>query len=120
VREWVRGSNGDGEEGGAMRRFGVAFAAAVISALVLSGCFTVGRNFVSTPVKRIEKGVTTKADVKKEFGEPFRTGLDDGYESWTYVYNRWTPFTQTRSKDLYIVFNKDGTVRSYTFNSNLD
>jgi len=104
-----------------MSRSNVPFAAALIGVLTLgTGCFTVGRNFVSTPVKRIEKGVTTKADVKKEFGEPFRTGLDDGYESWTYVYNRWTPISQTRSKDLYIVFNKDGTVRSYTFNSNLD
>jgi len=84
-----------------------------------SGCFTVGRNFVATPVKQIEKGVTTKDDVRKAFGEPFRTGLDDGYESWSYVYNQWTAMTQTRSKDLYIVFNKDETVRTYTYNSNI-
>jgi hypothetical protein len=98
------------------RRFAAALALAAVCA---TGCITAGRNFVSTPVKRLEKGVTTKSDIKKEFGEPFRTGLDDGYESWTFLYNRWSPFTQTRSKDLYIVFNKDGTVRSYTFNSNL-
>lgn len=95
-------------------------ATVFVSALSVTGCFTVGRNFTSTPVKSIEKGVSTKADVQKSFGDPFRTGLDDGYESWTYVYNRWMPFSMTRSKDLYIVFNKDGTVRSYTFNSNLD
>jgi outer membrane protein assembly factor BamE (lipoprotein component of BamABCDE complex) len=87
--------------------------------LALAGCFSVGRNFSSAPVRKIEKGVSTKEDVRKLFGEPFRTGLDDGYESWTYVYNRWAPFSQTKSKDLYIVFNKDGTVRTYTFNSNL-
>lgn len=88
--------------------------------LLQAGCVAVGRNFVSAPVKKIEKGVTTKTEIKKYFGDAFRTGLDDGYESWTYVYNRWSPFSQARSKDLYIVFNKDGTVRSYTYNSNVD
>ena len=83
-----------------------------------AACFTVGRDFAAGPVPSIEKGITTKADVQRSFGDPFRTGLDDGYESWSYVYNRWTPFAVTRSKDLYVVFNKDGTVRSYTFNSN--
>jgi outer membrane protein assembly factor BamE (lipoprotein component of BamABCDE complex) len=88
--------------------------------LTLVGCFTVGKNFPSGPVRKVEKGISTKADVRKMFGEPFRTGLDDGYESWTYVYNRWNMLSTTRSKDLYVVFNKDGTVRSYTFNSNLE
>jgi outer membrane protein assembly factor BamE (lipoprotein component of BamABCDE complex) len=87
--------------------------------LACAGCFTVGRNFVAGPVQSIEKGVTTKADIQGSFGDPFRTGLDDGYESWSYVYNRWSPFSATSSKDLYVVFNKDGTVRSYTYNSNL-
>ncbi|MGH7820294.1 MAG: outer membrane protein assembly factor BamE domain-containing protein [Candidatus Binatia bacterium] len=85
-----------------------------------SACFTVGENFSARPVRRIEKGITTKDEVEKLFGEPFRTGLDDGYESWTYVYNRWSLFSATRSKDLYIVFNRDGTVRTYTYNSNLE
>lgn len=89
------------------------------TALATAGCFSVGENFPSTPVRKIEKGMTTKKDVRRMFGEPFRTGLDNGYESWTYVYNRWSPFGATRSKDLYLVFNKDGTVRAYTFNSNM-
>ncbi|MGH7896578.1 MAG: outer membrane protein assembly factor BamE domain-containing protein [Candidatus Binatia bacterium] len=96
-------------------------AVSLLSVLAFgTGCFTVGRNFVSAPVKKIEKGVTTKTEIKKYFGEPFRTGLDDGYESWTYVYNRWSPMSQARSKDLYVVFNKDGSVRGFTYNSNLD
>lgn len=105
-----------------MRSYGRGLlVAGLLSVLLLNpGCFTVGSNFVSAPVKKIDKGVTTKAEIKKYFGDPFRSGLDDGYESWTYVYNRWSPLSQARSKDLYIVFNKDGTVRSYTYNSNLD
>ena len=102
-----------------MRMRGLLQAAALFLALGSAGCFTVGKNFMAAPVKSIEKGVSTKADIQKSFGDPFRTGLDDGYESWTYVYNRWMPFSMTKSKDLYIVFNKDGTVRSYTYNSNL-
>jgi hypothetical protein len=52
-----------------------------------------GRNFVSTPVKKIEKGMTTKAEIKERFGDQFLTGLDDGSESWTYSYHRWTAFS---------------------------
>jgi hypothetical protein len=97
-------------------------SAVLLTGVVLggSGCFTVGKNFPSQPVRQIEKGVTTQGEIEKRFGKPFRTGLDDGYESWTYVYNRWTAFSPTRSKDLYVVFNRDGSVRSYTYNSNLD
>lgn len=100
----------------------VRWGAVVLLATMIasSGCLAVGRNFTAAPVKSIEKGVSKKEDVQKLFGDPFRQGLDDGYESWTYVYNRWSLFGSTRSKDLYVVFNKDGTVRSYTFNSNLD
>ncbi|MBI2962559.1 MAG: outer membrane protein assembly factor BamE [Deltaproteobacteria bacterium] len=89
-------------------------------AMLGGGCLTAGRNFNAAPVPQIEKGVTTREDVRRHFGEPFRQGLDDGHESWTYVYNRWSLFAPARSKDLYVVFNGDGTVRSYTYNSNLE
>jgi outer membrane protein assembly factor BamE (lipoprotein component of BamABCDE complex) len=96
-------------------------AVAISGALaLLLGCLGVGSNFPSAAVTKIEKGVSTKKEIRRMFGEPFRTGVDNNYESWTYVYNRWTPFGKARSKDLYVVFNKDGTVRAYTYNSNLD
>ena len=95
----------------------VALAAALAMTL---GCFGVGTNFPSAPVTKIEKGVSTKKEIRRMFGEPFRSGVDNGYETWTYVYNRWQPFGKARSKDLYVVFNKDGSVRAYTYNSNLD
>ena len=93
----------------------------VAGALALTvGCLGAGTNFPSGPVTKIEKGVSTKKDIRRMFGEPFRTGVDNGYESWTFLYNRWVPWGKVRSKDLYIVFNKDSTVRAYTYNSNLD
>lgn len=104
-----------------MTRTSVAMVfAPLVLALLCGGCFSAGRDFAAAPVKTIEKGVTTKADIQQHFGEPFRRGIDDGYESWTYLYNSWSAFSTLRSKDLYVVFNKDGTVRSYTFNSNLN
>ena len=104
------------------RRSGQALASVLLALAggLAAGCMTVGRNFASASVPGIERGVSTKQDIQNQFGEPFRKGLDDGYESWSYVYNQWSMLSQTRSKDLYVVFNKDGTVRSYTFNSNLD
>lgn len=95
-------------------------AALVAIGVACTGCLAAGRNFDSQPVGGIVKGVTNRAEVERLFGPPFRTGIDDGYDSWTYAYNRWSLFSEARSKDLYIVFNKDGTVRSYTFNSNLE
>jgi SmpA / OmlA family len=95
-------------------------AVLLVACAAATGCLAVGRNFVSAPVSGMAKGVTTKAEVEQLFGAPFRRGIDDGYDSWSYLYNRWSLFGEARTKDLYIVFNKDGTVRSYTFNSNFD
>lgn len=44
-----------------------------------------------------------------------RKGLENGNETWTYSYHYYE-FGQLRdSKELYIVFNRDNTVRSYSF-----
>ncbi|MBI2089742.1 MAG: hypothetical protein HYT78_13550, partial [Deltaproteobacteria bacterium] len=49
------------------------------------------------------------------FGEPYRRGLDSGYETWTYSFHYYELGQLRDSKELYVVFNKDGTVRSYSF-----
>ncbi|MGH7857579.1 MAG: hypothetical protein ACREQY_09625, partial [Candidatus Binatia bacterium] len=52
--------------------------AVLLGGLVLTtaGCLAVGENFSSQPVRKIEKGITTKEEIRRLFGEPFRTGLD--------------------------------------------
>ena len=96
-------------------------ALAAVGALsLLAACFSVGSQFPSAPVGKIEKGVTTKKQVRRMFGEPFRTGVDAGYETWEYNYGRWQIWGTTKSKALMFIFNKDGTVRTYTYTSNLD
>jgi hypothetical protein len=83
--------------------------------LALSGCMSVGRDFATTPVRNIQNNITTQNEVFANFGEPVRRGLDNGFETWTYSY-QYYEFTQLRdSKELHVVFNKDNTVRSYSF-----
>jgi hypothetical protein len=83
--------------------------------LALAGCLAVGRDFAITPVRNIQNNVTTQNEVFADFGEPVRRGLENGLETWTYSY-QYYEFAQLRdSKELHVVFNKDRTVRSYSF-----
>jgi hypothetical protein len=76
-----------------------------------------GRDFVTTPVRSIENNVTTEKDIFGYFWEPVRRGLENGYETWTYSYQYYELGQLREFKELYVVFNKDSTVRSYAFNS---
>jgi hypothetical protein len=83
--------------------------------LALSGCMAVGRDFATSPVRDIQNNTTTQSEVFAKFGEPMRRGLENGLESWTYSYNYYE-FGQLRnSKELHVVFNKDNSVRTYSF-----
>lgn len=88
------------------------------SCAALSACVTLGRGFDTAQVKAITVGKTTSADIKKTFGEPFRTGLDSGDQTWTYVDYRVGLFGPQRAIDLLVKFASDGTVKSYSFNTN--
>jgi len=84
--------------------------------LFLSGCIYFGRDFSSTAVKTIQNGVTTQREIFNNFGEPDREGLENGYETWKYFYQYYELSQLRDSKELYnIVFDKDNTVRSYSF-----
>ena len=85
--------------------------------LFLWGCISYGRDFGTAPVKSIQTNVTTQKEIFGLFGEPARKGLDSGYETWTYSYHSYELGQLRASKELYVVFNKDGTVRSYSFTS---
>lgn len=87
----------------------------LILPLILSGCIYYGRDFATTPVKNIQNNVTTQREIFSYFGEPMRKGLENGYETWTYSYHYYELVQLRDSKELYIVFNKDNTVRSYSF-----
>jgi hypothetical protein len=87
----------------------------LILTLILVGCFSTGRDFVTTPIKNIQNNVTTQKEIFSYFGEPHRKGLENGYETWSYSYQYYELGQLRDSKELYVVFNKDLTVRSYSY-----
>ena len=92
-------------------------AAVVLTAAAFSGCLTVGRDFPADRVGEIAIGKTTRDEIHRMFGEPWRTGLEDGRRTWTYGHYRYKLFGTTETRDLVVRFEPNGTVASYTFNS---
>lgn len=50
------------------------------------GCSSAGREFDTARIKDLQKGVTTKSDVLKMFGEPLRKEFAPKGEVWGYSY----------------------------------
>ena len=86
-------------------------------ASLLSGCITLGRDFPSAPVRNITTNTTTQREIFASFGEPDKRGLENGYETWTYSYAYYELGQLREFKELYVAFENDNTVRSYSFNS---
>ena len=98
-----------------MRHLKLAGLAAVLVTLV--GCASVGRDFATHNVDQITIGETTRAEIQEMFGEPWRTGIEDGKRTWTYGKYRWSVFGDDETTDLVVRFNNDGTVSSYVYNT---
>jgi len=83
----------------------------------LAGCATSGIKLTESAVKEIQPNVTTKEQILTSFGEPGRKGIDSGFETWRYSYRNligegWV------NRDLYLIFNQNGTVQKYSYTSN--
>jgi len=90
-------------------------AALVCAALV--GCVSVGRDFPAGPVTDLEVGGTTQPEVRERFGEPWRTGFEDGQRTWSYGEYRYSLFGDPLARDLVVKFDDRGVVSSYTYNT---
>jgi hypothetical protein len=89
-----------------------------VSALALSACVSVSRPFRESPsLTTHEPGKTKSENILQMFRHPRRGGSDAGEDTWTYLDYKFGPFIQSHAEDLYVHFNKDKTVRSYTFNT---
>jgi hypothetical protein len=86
--------------------------------IFISGCVTVGKPFPKDYAAQIVIGQTTRAEVERNLGVPFRTGLDSGDQTATYLYYSFGVFSTPVTMDLTIRYNPEGTIKSYTFNSN--
>jgi hypothetical protein len=96
-----------------------ALLALITAAGLMAGCATVGNDFPDDFASHLTIGKTTRAQVEQTLGKPFRTGLDSGSPSATYMYYHLGLFVDPVTKDLTVTYAPDGTVKSYTFNSNL-
>jgi hypothetical protein len=94
-------------------------AAALALAAPLA-CVSVGRDFPVGPVNGLEVGRTTRQDVREAFGEPWRTGLENGQLTWTYGHYQVGLFFEGRATDLVVRFDDRGLLASYTYNTTRD
>jgi hypothetical protein len=82
-----------------------------------AACATMGKPFDFSGPGDITSGKTTKSDLIAEFGRPDRVGYDNGAEKWAYAYYHYSVFGDPKVKDLDVVFDKNGVVASYTYES---
>lgn len=99
------------------RRRAAALVAALLVALALPGCISIGRRFPAQAVAQLQVGQTTQQQVLETFGPPWRTGIDSGQRTWTYGYYRYPLIGAPQARDLVIKFDARGIVSSYDYNT---
>ncbi len=85
--------------------------------LLSGGCGTAGKSFNASKIGSIVNGTTTRSDIKKIFGEPFKTGIQNGQPIWVYEDHHYSIISNDSSKDLIIIFGPNGVVQSHQFMS---
>jgi outer membrane protein assembly factor BamE (lipoprotein component of BamABCDE complex) len=110
------------------------FIAMFMAAAVLAGCASSGNQVLKgetaeTVSTKITKGVSTKDNVRKAYGDPTNTSFTDGgNEIWTYNYAHATATAvsyvpivglfaggaDVDKKQLVILFDKAGVVSNFT------
>ena len=91
----------------------------LISTIIMfvSGCITLGKNFPEANVSTISIGVTTKNEVRKLFGSPWLSGVQDGKPAWTYGIYDYSLFGEKKAKDMVVQFDDKGKVTSFTYST---
>ncbi len=84
----------------------------------IAGCGTVGSDFSVERAQSIENGKTTKEDIAQMFGEPFKTGIQNGHPVWVYEKSKWALIGDEPSKSLIVEFDDKGVVRHHSISSN--
>lgn len=90
----------------------------IILAIFFSGCGTVGKDFDESLYANIVKGTTNYKEIQAMFGPPFKKGVQNGDTVWTYEYNYVNSFGTDIVKDMIIVFEKNGVVKSHQLMTN--
>ena len=85
--------------------------------LFTSGCVTLGKDFPEVKVSVIKIGQTTKNEIRKLFGSPWLSGIQDGELAWTYGNYDYSVIGDRKAKDLVIQFDENGLVTTFTFST---
>ena len=85
--------------------------------IFVSGCITLGKEFPEANVSSITIGLTTKNEVRKLFGSPWLSGVQDGKPAWTYGSYDYSLFGERKAKDLIVQFDVRGKVSSFTYST---
>jgi hypothetical protein len=83
----------------------------------ISSCATVGEPFTYHGNDSIVVGKTTQSDITRQYGKPYRVGVENGKTKWTYNYYKYHLFGEPETKDLSVTFNSDGVVSDYTYST---
>ncbi len=86
--------------------------------LFVFGCGSTGKDFDEALYKNIVVGTTTHKEIQAMFGPPFKKGVQNGNKIWTYEYNVYNALGKDITKDMIIVFTKNGVVKSHQMMSN--
>ncbi len=90
-----------------------------LTGIIFAGCspISVGREFPAEEVSSILIGKTTREEIRERFGEPWRTGVEDGMTTWTFGYYFYKLSGEGHARDLVVKFDQSLIVRSYSFNT---
>ena len=83
----------------------------------LAGCITVGHEFPYKRVGDIRIGETTLDDIRAQFGNPVRTGVEDGKLVWSYVHFTGSVFGDFEGRDLTVKFDNRNRVMTYNYST---
>jgi len=86
-------------------------------ALAVAGCVSTGQNFDSSKAYLIRQNQTDRVQITEWFGPPYMKGLDNGDEAWIYNFSKSSAGGATNVKNLYVVFDERGMVKSFTFST---
>ena len=85
--------------------------------MFVSGCITLGKDFPEANVSSITIGLTTKNEIRRLFGSPWLSGIQDGQPAWTYGSYDYSLFGERKAKDLVVQFDDKAKVSSFTFST---
>ncbi len=101
-----------------MTKFTLIIAIFLMS--LITSCANMGRPFKFQGSASIQNGKTTKEDVQKIYGQPFRVGVENGKEKWTYGQYQYRVFGDSTTRDLNITFNEKNIVEDYSYSSSFN